>query len=146
VKIDAANIDAQLAAWKAKGLSFTVTRHKSPLEGEALERATANEATVSKYRNLKTELDGLKFDSRKEARRYVELRMMERAGAIEGLELQVRFPLVVGGVKVCEYVADFVYRVGGVRIVEDCKGIKTPVYKLKKRLMLAVHGIEILET
>lgn len=69
-----------------------------------------------------------------------------RRGVISGLRRQVSFRLVVNGVKVCRYVADFVYIRGGVRVVEDVKGFRDRVYKLKARLMLACYGVVILET
>jgi hypothetical protein len=90
-------------------------------------------------------VDEVRFDSKREAKRYVELRDQQRAGLISGLRLQVSFPIRVGGDLVCRYVADFVYVRDEKRIVEDVKGLKTPVYKLKKRLMQAVHKIEIQE-
>ena len=102
---------------------------------------------MSKYHAIPTEVDGVRFASRMEARRYQELRLLERAGEIEGLEMQVRYPIVVNGVKVCEYVSDFEYRdlSTGRWIVEDVKGKATPVYKLKAKLMRAVHHVEIQE-
>lgn len=100
-----------------------------------------------KYKNIKTVADGIVFDSQKEARRYGELRLLERAKEISGLQLQPRFPIVINGVKVCTYVADFGYvDHTGSPIVEDVKGMKTPIYNLKKKLMKAVHGIDIRET
>jgi hypothetical protein len=101
----------------------------------------------SKYRNRKTVVDGVTFDSAAEAKRYGELRLLERAGQITGLELQPSFPLIVNNLKVCTYRADFTYQDAAKnRVVEDCKGFLTPTYRLKKKLMLAVHGVEIFET
>jgi acyl-CoA thioesterase FadM len=91
-------------------------------------------------------VDGIKFHSRREAKRFRELRVMVRVGEITGLRLQVSFKLVVNGVLVCRYRADFVYVERGVRVVEDCKGFRTREYEIKKRLMRAVWGIEIRET
>jgi hypothetical protein len=100
-----------------------------------------------KYRNKPTVIDGRRFASKKEARRYLALRLLERAGEISSLACQVRYPLSVNGIKVCTYVADFVYRdKGGGDICEDVKGYRTTVFKLKKLLMFAIHGIKILET
>jgi len=100
-----------------------------------------------KYRNRKTVVDGVTFDSAKEARRYGELKILQRAGQISGLHLQPSFPIVINGVKTCTYKADFGYiNKSGASVVEDVKGFKTPIYNLKKRLMKAVHGIEVLET
>ncbi|WP_308687278.1 DUF1064 domain-containing protein [uncultured Treponema sp.] len=98
---------------------------------------------ASKYRNIKCIFSGIKFDSKKEAARYAELAMLERAGRISGLERQVRFevcPKVPGlkGSRSRHYVADFVYTEGGKKVIEDVKSWitkKNPVYKLKKQLV-----------
>ncbi len=101
----------------------------------------------SKYGSRKTEVDGIVFDSLKESRRYVDLRILEHSGEITGLELQPMYQITVNGKKICKYYPDFRYhdRLGKI-IVEDCKGVRTGIYRLKKKLMLAVHGIEILES
>jgi len=101
----------------------------------------------SKYNNKKTVVDGITFDSMKEARRYTELKLMEKGKAIYDLMIQPKFPIIVSGVKVCTYIADFAYRdkATSVTIIEDVKGVKTPVYNLKKKLMKAVHDIEVTE-
>ena len=80
--------------------------------------------------------------------RYKELALMQRVGQISGLELQPRYLCEIGDVLICAYVADFRYRDegGGALVVEDVKGFKTPVYKLKKKLVEAIYGLEILET
>jgi hypothetical protein len=95
----------------------------------------------------RTEVNGHVFPSKKEATRYMELFLLQKAGEIKDLELQPKFAIVVNGFKVCTYIADFRYRnrYGDV-IVEDVKGFRTPVYSLKAKLMKAVHGITILET
>ena len=106
----------------------------------------------SKYHNEKTEVDGIVFDSRKEANRYRELKLLEKAGEISGLKLQEKFELIPAiyeyGVcvqRAITYVADFVYKENGETIVEDVKGMKTDVYKLKKKLMRWKYGIKIRE-
>ena len=101
----------------------------------------------SKYGAKPTIVDGIRFSSQAEARRYGHLKMLERAGTIHDLELQPRFPLIVNHVKVATYVADFRYRFFGVSVpvVEDVKGVQTPVYKLKKKMLLAQDGIIITE-
>ena len=106
------------------------------------------EAKKSKYNAIKTEVDGKVFDSIKEANRYKELKLLLKSGAIGFLELQVPYELNEGGSHSLKYVADFVYidATTGKKIVEDCKGFKTDVYKKKKRLMKKVHGIVIKET
>lgn len=82
--------------------------------------------------------------------RYGDLKLMERAGEISELELQPKFPMIIGGILVCTYIADFRYRRrGGKQIVEDAKGsgtAKDVVYKLKKKLLRALYGVEVLET
>jgi hypothetical protein len=102
-------------------------------------------ARAQKYRNLIIRADGRVFRSRLEYRRYVDLRLMEEAEAITGLECQPRFSLDVAGVHICDYVADYSYSCDGVKVVEDCKGARTLLYRAKKALMRAVHGIEIRE-
>ena len=104
--------------------------------------------TLSKFRNRRVEVDGLKFDSVKESKRWAELQFMERAGEIKNLQRQVRIPIVINGVKVCTYVADYVYDEMAGRVVEDVKSAftrKDPVYRLKNKLMKACHGIDIRE-
>ena len=106
----------------------------------------------SKYKAVKTVVDEITFDSKKEARRYQELKLLERAGMIEELQLQVPFVLFSKSKygRVVKYIADFTYYElleGNERkyVVEDVKGIKTPVYKLKKRIMAECYGIVIKE-
>lgn len=102
-----------------------------------------------KYNAKQTVVDGIKFPSKREAQRYCELKVLEKAGKIKRLELQVRFPLFVAGVKVATYIADFCYYDESRRIVEDCKGFLTPVYRLKKKMFEALYrnqNLKILET
>lgn len=100
----------------------------------------------NKYGAVKTVVDGIKFDSKAEARRYKNLKLLERAGEITNLELQPRYDLIVNGVKCGFYKADFRYLENGKLVVEDVKGMKTPVYNLKKKLIKVIYGIEIFET
>lgn len=109
-------------------------------------------ARGSKYHAKKTEIDGIEFDSAKEAKRYTKLRDMAEAGVIQDLRLQVPFELLPSfeceGVKYrgMKYVADFVYHRGGKVVVEDCKGFKTAEYKVKKKLMAYLNHINIEES
>jgi hypothetical protein len=96
---------------------------------------------TSKYRAIKCIVDGIKFDSKKEATRYTHLKIMEKAGMITDLKLQPTFEL-----SSCKYKADFAYYQNEKFIVEDVKGVKTPIYRLKKKMMLNELGIEIKET
>ena len=107
----------------------------------------------SKYGNKKTVVDGIQFDSKKEAERYKKLLLLEKAGVILDLQRQFKYeispPIVLYGRKrpARVYVADFVYGlVDGKVVVEDCKGVCTETYKLKRHMMRAQYGIEILET
>jgi hypothetical protein len=103
-----------------------------------------------KYGAVRTEVDGVTFASKAEARRYAELKMLEKAGQINSLELQPKFPITINGVKIATYIADFKYHVGSWSspspwIVEDVKGMLTPMYRLKKKMVKAQYGIEITE-
>ena len=95
---------------------------------------------MSKYYNKKTIVNGIQFDSKKEANRYYELALLERAGVISNLELQPKFLLQEGFAKdgkryrKIEYVADFMYQENGQTVVEDVKGKETEVFKLKHKL------------
>ena len=107
----------------------------------------------SKYRAKKTEVDGIAFDSKKEAKRFMELELLVKNGAISNLQRQVKFELIPSqkidgkvAERACSYVADFVYLdKEGNTIVEDTKGVKTKDYIIKRKLMLWVHGIRIKE-
>lgn len=120
----------------------------------------------AKYRSAKTNINGINFDSKKEARRWVELCFLQQQGLIKGLERQVKFLLIPtqyetferygkrgqrikDGRRVveheCAYYADFVYYENGERIVEDVKGIRTEAYKIKRKMMRWIHGIQIRE-
>lgn len=101
---------------------------------------------MSKYHAIKTEVDGFVFASRKEANRYSQLKLLEGAGEIHNLELQPKFPLVVNGKSIGTYIADFSYVEDGELITEDVKGVKTPVYRLKKKLVQALYNVTIHET
>jgi hypothetical protein len=99
------------------------------------------------FKNVRVKEDGITFGSRAEYARYAVLKTRAENGEILGLEVHPRFPLVVNGVKICTYVADFRYDDGLTqeRVVEDVKGVAKEVYVIKKKLMLAILGIEIVE-
>lgn len=121
-----------------------------------------------KYGNQQITVDGIRFDSKKEAIRFQQLRLLERAGKISGLQRQVKFVLIPAQrescseiytkgtkkgcrkpgrllEKECSYIADFVYCENGKAVVEDAKGFRTEVYKIKRKLMLERYGIQIRE-
>jgi len=101
---------------------------------------------MSKYHAIRTTVDGITFASKAEAAAYVNRKMLQANGDISNLRLQPRFKIVVNGVHVCDYIADFEYDVTatGAHIVEDVKGVRTPAFVLKQKLMLATHGINVL--
>jgi hypothetical protein len=112
---------------------------------------------VSKYKAKRTTVDGIVFHSQKEARRYQELKLLQKAGEIQDITLQPRYELSVthwlmGGevmeVSIGAYVADFRYidRRAQAVVVEDVKGFKTPLYRWKKKHVEAQYGIRIRET
>lgn len=122
----------------------------------------------SKYGSRKQTVSGIIFDSRREARRFQDLRLLEQAGEISDLRLQVKYVLIPtqrapsfevykrgpnkgrrkpGKVleKECAYIADFVYAKGDETVVEDAKGVRTKEYIIKRKLMLERYGIRIKE-
>ena len=123
---------------------------------------------MSKYHSKKITLNGITYDSKKEAKRHQELLLLERAGAIQSLQTQVKYVLIPAQreftneiytkgrnkgcfkkgkllEKECAYIADFVYIENGQTVVEDTKGFRTTDYKIKRKLMLHVHGIRVRE-
>ena len=106
----------------------------------------------NKYHSRKVTIDGVTFDSKKEAMRWRELRLLERAGKLTALQRQVKFELIpsqrIDGKVVeraCSYIADFAYCMNGEYIVEDTKGFRTPEYVIKRKLLLHKYGIQIKE-
>lgn len=111
---------------------------------------------ANKYSAVRTKsLDGIEFDSRKEARRWQELKLLERAGKIRDLRRQVKYVLIPAQKdargksleRECAYIADFVYFDLGLNyeVVEDTKGFRTDAYRIKRKLMLERYGIRIQE-
>jgi len=128
---------------------------------------------LRKYKNNPVEYDGISFDSKREAKRYAELKLLERAGKITDLQRQVKFELIPAQYEIverysdktgkklkdgkrllekeCSYIADFVYTSNGQTVVEDVKGYRDPQsagyakFVIKRKLMLYVHGIKIQE-
>lgn len=102
---------------------------------------------MTKYRAKPTTIDGIRFASKAEARRYQELKLLERAGEIHNLETHPKYTLSVNNQVICTYTADFRYEESGEAIVEDVKSrpTMTQVYRLKKKLMKAIYDIDIKE-
>ena len=113
-------------------------------------------ATRSKYGNKPCVIGGEKYRSQREAARHQSLLLQQRAGLLANLCREVPFPLAPRALidgrwrPALRYFADFVYDLttpaGLVRVVEDAKGVRTPVYRIKRHLMMTVHGVAILET
>lgn len=104
----------------------------------------------NKYRNVPTMIDGLAFDSKKEAARYQELKLLQHAGEIGAILLQPAFPIKVNDVFICSYYADFSYLVlaSGAMVYEDVKSEitrKDKAYRIKKKLVEAIYGVTITE-
>jgi ribosomal protein S8 len=144
----------------------TQQRQKSPLSPSLREKkadiltplATLEEDKPKprKYRNNKVVIDGIEFDSRKEAQRWAVLKLMLAAGQISDLQRQVAFELapaarLLGDSKMkpaIRFIADFTYLRDGEIVIEDTKSIATknlPVYRIKKHLMKTVHGLDVHE-
>ena len=113
------------------------------------------QAKSSKYKSKKVALDGITFDSKKEAARWYQLKIMEKAGAISDLQRQVVFELqpaaVINGRKKprLKYLSDFTYLENGKLVVEDVKSAATKklsTYRVKLHLMKTIHNIEIKES
>ena len=134
---------------KRKSLNIgtaTIISDRSAVFDQVILDATASrKVRRNKYNNKKTVVDGHTFDSKREAAHYELLKLRQSLGEISNLELQVKFELHVNGVWVANYIADFAYSEDGKKVVCDVKGVKTRAYKIRKRLMLALRGIEIQE-
>jgi hypothetical protein len=101
---------------------------------------------VNKYKNKPCIVNGIKFISKKEGARYSDLLILQKYGHISNLKTQVVYPICANGKIICKYIADFTYTTkAGKHIVEDAKGVRTQVYKLKKKMFLILEGIEITE-
>lgn len=110
---------------------------------------------MTKYRAQPTEVEGIRFASIREAQRYQELRLLERAGEIRNLETQPSFPITINGRQVrvrskgypngraMKAVMDFAYFDGNRRVIEDVKGMDTPVSRIKRALVEAIYGVRV---
>lgn len=132
------------------GVRMTIEQYQQLVaRNKAIKPATKK----PKYGNKKAQIGDVQFDSKREAKRYQELKALEHMGHISELQLQVRFELIPKqrtpsgkAERGCDYIADFRYRDKfGHLIVEDTKGVRTADYIIKRKLMLKIHGIEIQE-
>lgn len=108
-------------------------------------RLASQKKSKNKYNAKKVKIDDILFDSKLEAKRYLELKQLLNLGVIKNLVTHKKFPLVVNDITIGSYEADFVYEKDGVEIIEDTKGVLTKEYRLKKKLMKAIYNKDILE-
>lgn len=139
---DAGNSGPRLIVTNVANLSYQQRLKK------ALGTDYSEDKKPSKFKNVRTVIDGHNFMSKREADRYVELKILVRAGEIKNLELQPKYDIILAGHKVARYIADFRYIdiKTNKTIVEDVKGVRTREYIRKRKLMKDVLDIAILET
>lgn len=100
--------------------------------------------TSRKYRNIPVIVDGVSFPSKREADRWQNLRLLERAGRISDLQRQVPFRMEINGYLICRLIVDFAYKNNaGELVAEDAKGVRTPTFRLKAKLLKALHGLDV---
>lgn len=121
-----------------KSVPSAETTATHPEAATTAKPGSASYATKHKYRAKPVTIDGIRFASQAEGKRYQELKVLESAGDITHLELQPKYTIVINGVKVCTYIADFRYRTKTGAVTEDVKGMLTPVYRLKKKIVEAM--------
>lgn len=142
---------AELTNLQARASGRRSTDRPSRDVAYANRRAKAEQRAKQKYGNQKIEIDGMLFDSKAEARYWSHLKVRVMAGEIANLKRQVVFELapsvVLGGRKrpPLRYIADFVWDEAGKTITADVKGVAPEAYRIKRHLMKAIHGIDILE-
>jgi len=121
-----------------------MTSRLSAAEFRAIQQAEGAERP-SKYRNRKTTVDGIRFDSKREAQYYSSLKQLERAGQVFEVELQKPYALTVNGQLVCTYRCDFAFydAIQKRNRVVDIKGVATKDFNIKRKLMRAIYGIDV---
>lgn len=147
-RLSVSDLSPRMKAQLLKKLTEEERRELLSMKDDKKSKYHAEKMTVT-LRNGETHT----FDSKREWKRYNDLAMMEQAGEIQDLRLQVTFPLIPSikrsdgkTERGISYRCDFMYQKNGQTIVEDTKGFRTKEYKIKKKLMLWIHHIEILET
>ncbi len=136
-----------MKGWDMKSVNEAASRGLTVTaqDGKQLDMLPPPEkVAANKFRNEPKTVDGIRFASKLEANRYLQLKMMKAGGLITDFVTQKTYYLEVNGMHICRYIADFEINWADGRVtVEDTKGVETPEFKLKKKLMLAIHGIEI---
>lgn len=125
-------------------IAAAVAHRLPPQEGAIAGDAASKPRKANKYRAKKITTDEGVFDSQMEYKRWCELRTMERARLITKLERQIEYPLVVNGVKIGKFTADHRWEASGKVWVEDVKGVIVRDFTLRKKLMLAIYGIDVM--
>ena len=145
--IDKFGPEAAAQIRRQMGLPVVVSDTPAKASRAASPKAAPTDAPRRKYRNEPVEVDGWIFPSMREARRYRLLKAMQLAGSISGLEIQPAFDFKIDGDTIFVYVADFRYTwiESGEKRIEDAKGVRTDVYRLKKKLIEKQHRVTILE-
>lgn len=135
--------ESDLAVLKKRSGAFGVA---TATRSQTVSARAAPTSGASKYGNKRVEIDGIPFDSVAEARRYQELQLLEKAGEIRDLRVHTSWAIKVQEIMICKYECDFEYwTADGDVVVEDVKGFRTREYRIKKRLMKALFGINIHE-
>lgn len=136
----ATSLDRKIGKGKPSKRAFSESPQSKKKASNPLEKKQ------SKYKAKKVVINGISFDSKIEGQRYMFLMEQQKKGLISNLACQEVFDICVEGTSVCSYISDFTYNLSsGEKVVEDVKGMKTPVYRLKKKLLKVCSGIAIKE-
>lgn len=108
------------------------------------QKAWKQQRRPQKYGAVAVVTDEGRFASQREYQHWCVSKLRQRAGEIRNLERQVKFKIEINGTHICDYIADEVYFEGQRRVVVDVKGVETPEFKLKRKLMAALYGIEVI--
>lgn len=146
IHIDAAGRPAILRDLPGESDEANATRHPS-VSAKAFRKGLDDLVSprTGRIKSRKVEIDGMIFDSDIEGKRYLILKSDERTGRISDLRMQVKFTFDENGIHCFTYIADFVYQENGAQVVEDVKGMRTDVYRIKKKLIEARYGFRIQE-
>jgi hypothetical protein len=129
------------------GIRFTEEEWTAFQAKRGAGKTVLSKARVSnKYGAKRVEIDGYKFDSKREAERYQELKLLEKTTKLHLIEVHPKFEIEHNGVKICKVILDFWYcdnKDGGIFIYEDVKGMDTPVSRLKRKLVKAFYKIDV---
>ncbi len=134
-----------MARWSAQDLARVAGNLREHVQHPLAPVNAPVESRPQTFGTKPVSFEGYQFDSQLEAKRYGELKLLQKAGAISKLEIHRRWGLHVNNIKIGEYEADFTYLEGNQVVIEDTKGVSTPLYRWKKKHVLAEYNIEIRE-